>query len=178
MLVHGRTTGEGIVHVTSHCDAAEGTPALDHSLVLGGRRGLFLRKTISLRVSVATIEYQGRHPSHEGPLAFISACSATDTQYDSPTSIPEALLKAGYRAVVSPLVSVHVDPAFAMAMFFYAELRKEGNVGTALVRARIDLMRCKSGHSPLGLLYTCYGESGLRLDDEVLDAPLRERVLT
>lgn len=176
-LVIGSELPRSIVHVTSHCDASKTTEPLNHALVLGGRVGL-MHRLVELSVSVTRIQYEGRNvPPGQGPLAFVSACAATDLDLDSPTSIPQALLGAGFRAVVSPLVTVHVDPALAIAMYFYDALRHPGTtVGEALVRARLLLL--ERHLCPTGLLYTCYGETRLRLDEEAADIPLRRQPLS
>jgi len=168
-LVCGELSPPGIVHVTSHCEAT-GPATLTHSLVLGGRRGV---KMVERRATVSAIQHAGRDvPPRSGPLVFINACGATNLRYDSPATIPEAFLNAGVRAVVSPLVSVHIDAASALALYFFGEFRTQSRtVATALVRARIELL--KRWTSPLGLFYTAYGETGLRLDDGIGEAPLR-----
>jgi hypothetical protein len=179
-LVRGRDGRVGIVHVTSHCDTS-GESAYDHALVMGEAIKIKDRLTLkesSLRVTVLAIDDAAEVPRRtDGPLAFLNACGANNVRFDSPLTIPEALISAGYRAVISPLVSVHVEPAHALAMHFYEELTKrETNVGTALVAARRRLLASNCS-TPLGLLYSCYGETGLRLDEEVAETPSQDRVL-
>lgn len=158
-LVEHVDGGAGVVHFTCHCDSGSRTPPLERRLVLAARDNFRLYKvSIAVRNIQAASIYMKEHAAPLGPLAFLSACAAADVSYDSPVSIPEALLYCGYRSVIAPLVSVHVELALEMATLFYAGLSNvPSTVGQALVDARFALLR--SHRNPLGLLYGCYGDS-------------------
>lgn len=167
LIAGGRPTPESIVHITSHCDAADDVPTPDHALRLAGgprmQRG-------EVRVTAANLEFAGkrtaRRRSGPGRLALISACGAADVRYDRPQSIPEALLRSGFRAVVSPLVSVTSGPSLAFALHLYRALSVGLTVGEAIVNARRLLL--EEHGDPLGMLYTCYGNSGLHFSPELV----------
>ena len=165
MFVLGRQGKEEIVHVTAHCNAPAEISPLEHRIVLGAKVWWGIRmQEVSLSVGAlaeAVRPLPGRD-TPDGPLAFISACGAANFRFDSPASIPDALLSCGYRAVVSSMVSLHVDPAFAMARAFYSELCK-ATVGGALVEASSKMIR--EHCNPIGLTYLCLGESRLRLEE-------------
>jgi hypothetical protein len=170
LIVRGREPPEGpegIVHITSHCDAGDTLSPLDHCLRLAGG-GIFARN--ELRVTVKALKSGGRAVAQHGPLAIITACGPADVSYDSPVSIPDALLYAGFRCVVSPLVSVNVDPGYAVTLFLYEAMKRGMSVGAALVEARKQLLK-KHGHT-LGLLHACYGDTRLRFDAEVVALPV------
>lgn len=151
-----------IVHFTCHCDAAAKVPPLEHKLILAARDRFrrFHKVGVAVRNIQGASRYSDEHDAPVGPLAFLSACAAADMSYESPTSIPSALLDSGYRAVIAPIVSVNFRPALEIAMLFYAALGKDSNtVGGALVDARTEFL--KRFCNPLGLLYSCYGDNRL-----------------
>lgn len=174
MVIDGRKPPagpEGVVHFACHCDAGDTLPSLDHCLRLSGR--WLMGK--ELRLTVSSLQARGAGIAQHGPIAVITACGASDVRYDKPVSIPDALLYAGFRSVISPMVSVKVKPGNALALFMYAALKSEGaTVGSALVEARKLLLQ-RRGHA-LGLLYTCYGDARLHLDAEVIAQPDRDRI--
>ncbi len=168
-MVRGRRAPEGpeaSVHIVCHCDAHDGLPLLDHCLRLQDRT--------ELKVTVNSLMSSGPGIAQHGPLAVITACGASNEGFDSPVSIPDALLYAGFRSVVSPLVSVEVGPGYAVTLYLYAALKERMTVGAALVKARRILLR-EHGHT-LGLLHTCYGNAGLHLDEEVVTSPHPDRI--
>jgi hypothetical protein len=171
LLVHGRKHPEAIVHIAGHCDAKDGLSSLDHCLRLAGGRGLGRKE---LRLKVKYLKSGGAGVAAHRPLAVITACGASDVRFDTPVSIPDALLYVGFRAVVSPLVSVNVDPGYAVTMHLYAAMKKGEALGEALVTARRQLLE-RRGHT-LGLLHTCYGDTRLHLDPEVVALPSRDRI--
>jgi hypothetical protein len=162
MLVHGQDLDEGIVHITGHCKAPKDTPIVNHRLVLGAKTKLRRIKSVNVTVGAINVATTTRpQPLNDGPLAFVSACSAADIEFHAPTSIPQALLDGGYRAVIGPQVPINVDAALAAAAVFYKVLGDNDTVGAALVRMRRYLI--EEWHNPVGLAYKCYGDSRLRL---------------
>ncbi|MEV5800568.1 CHAT domain-containing protein [Streptomyces collinus] len=167
LLVTGRDVREGVVHITAHCHTASKS-SYDHSITFAARKSRWKSiKEVDVRLyTIKAVHGELDSPIGESPcnrLAFISACGAANVRYDSPSTIPDAFLDCGYAAVVAPLVSIHVDSAAAFALHFYRSLDSDSNstVGGALVEARKHLLRQFS--NPVGLAYTCYGESRLRL---------------
>jgi hypothetical protein len=117
-------------------------------------------------VAVSVSQLNGVRPRvqpEEGPVAFLNACSAAGVSFQSPTSIPQTLLDCRYRAVVGSLVAINVEPAMAAATTFYKCLGDGDSIAVALVRMRRQLLE-KPNHNPVGLAYTCYGDSLLKLE--------------
>lgn len=169
MLLEGAVPREEIVHVTAHCRTPPNSP-FEHALVFGGR-GFFRKDELPLTMEVLD-SVALNLPAQEvpdGPLALLSACGANDVSSDAPTSLPEALLGAGYRAVVAPLVSLHVESARQVALAFFEAVARGQTVGKALVKVRRDLLA--SHGNPLALVYGCYGESRVAVDTESVRVP-------
>ena len=152
----------GLLLIWAHCEAADLLDPLTHSLVFARSGGI---RTHEVAVHISTLMAASQASSHDpndmGPLAFISACAAANRTFTSPTDFPEIFMNSGYRGVIAPLVSVHVTPAHLMVeLFVNALYEKRMNAGVALLDARTELLRQYC--SPLGLLYTLYGDTSLR----------------
>ncbi|MEU4251925.1 CHAT domain-containing protein [Amycolatopsis sp. NPDC026612] len=168
LLIRDRAGREEIVHVAAHCEAPDSDPAVLHAMVFGVKT--FPWKFESVRVSVSDLAnaeenvwYDDRPGLPDGPLAFLNACRTAGSSFSDYTSIPEMLLNAYYRTVVSPLVTVNSAPAMVIAKYFYEALGQRRTVGGALRWARVKLL--EEHGNPLGLAYCCHGESRLRITE-------------
>jgi CHAT domain-containing protein len=172
LLVAGGKPKEQIVHVIAHGSVTNGGDY--ESGLLFGRKGFTYddqaRIPLSALDAIIAVGQQPELP--EGPLGFLSACEAANVSYMSPSTIPETLLDAGYRAVIAPLVPLNVKSASEVAQSFFEWLSTESKrsdganefltVGQSLVMARRSLLRTLG--NPVALLYFCYGETLLRLE--------------
>jgi len=96
----------------------------------------------------------------ERPLVFFNGCRGDFYPFAS-ESVAGVLLRNRNRAVVSTSIKVPDDVAAAFARFFYWQLLRGQRSAEALRYARWDLLRTLG--SPLGLLYTYYGQPTLRV---------------
>lgn len=168
LLIRDRLDREEIVHVAAHCEAPDSDPAVLHAMVFGVKTYPWKFETVRVSLSdLANAEenlwYGDRPGLPDGPLAFLNACRTAGNSFSDYTSIPDMLLDAYYRAVVSPLVSVNSAPATVMARYFYEALGERRTVGGALRWARVKLL--EEHGNPLGLAYCCHGESRLRITE-------------
>ncbi|MCR6487353.1 CHAT domain-containing protein [Amycolatopsis sp. OK19-0408] len=166
LLIRDRADREEIVHVAAHCEAPDGDPPVLHTMVFGVKtfpwKYELVRVSGSDLVSAEENVWDENRPGlPDGPLAFLNACRTAGSSFSDYTSIPEMLLNAYYRTVVSPLVTVNSAPAMVLARFFYEALGQRRTVGGALRWARVKLL--EEHGNPLGLAYCCHGESRLRV---------------
>lgn len=164
LIEGGELPREGIVHVTAH-GLVDGDASYEHGLLFGGK-GFWRKNEVQVTRSKIdhAIRYRSSPATKDGPLAVFSACGTADVRYEAPSTIADTFLSAGYRAVIAPLVSIHVNSAMEVASTFFEAIGRTESVGEALVRTRMKLLREYS--NPLAMLYVCYGESHLRIDKE------------
>jgi CHAT domain len=129
---------------------------MDHGLFFGGR-GFRRKDQVPVTFNDLNDARRYRHTTTaDGPLAVLSACGTADHAHDAPSTIPQTLLDAGYRAVIAPLVSINVPSAMEIATSFFEGISRAETVGESLVLTRVRLLREYS--NPLAMLYVCYGE--------------------
>ena len=143
--------------VAGPCAALGGWPAHSATGVAGAGANYPYRRTARRRPTEAA-----------GPAVFISACGASDLRYDQPTSIPRFSCR-----LVTVLSSVR-------SCLWTSPLRSRWP--SAFTRAcdaagRWEPRSWKRGGAcprstgtAFGLIYTCYGDSRLRLEDGLVGA--------
>lgn len=101
-------------------------------------------------------------PSHahtsDRPLVFFNGCGGDFQPFAVHTPAGE-LLRNGHRAVISTAIRVPDDIAAEFARFYYQRLLQGQISAVALWAARHDLLGLGS---PLGLIYSHYGQPALR----------------
>jgi hypothetical protein len=159
LLIRGSQPREEIVHVVAH-GLEDESGGYEAGFLFGGE-GILRNNELPVRLRHFDSELWGftvPDPA-DGPLALLSSCSAANVDYHWPTSIPDQLRNAGYRAVIASLVGINIPTAVDFSSNFFEYLRRDASVGQALVRARRSLLE---RHGNLaGLTYVGYGETRL-----------------
>jgi hypothetical protein len=96
------------------------------------------------------------------PMVFFNACGASQINPSSASTLPGALLNWKYRAFIGPATKVPDEPASMFARYFYNSLLAGRTVGQAVLDARRNLLY--NHLSPIGLLYTLYGNPDLAIE--------------
>ncbi|WP_328302128.1 CHAT domain-containing protein [Actinomycetospora sp. NBC_00405] len=94
------------------------------------------------------------------PLVFFNACRGAFTPFVL-QSLKQILLENGNRAVIATSLNVPDDTAPVVAREFYDNLLEGADAASALHTARTRLMEQYS--SPIGLLYSYYGNPNLQM---------------
>lgn len=99
------------------------------------------------------------------PLVFMNACGTSAMQPGSAISLPSVFMDNGSVGFIGTETRVPDVFASAFSAVFYDSLLRQRSVGRALHDAKWALLT--SGHNPLGILYTFYGDPDLlvRLDE-------------
>jgi hypothetical protein len=150
-----------IVHVTAH-GLTEGSP-YDQGLLFGGT-GFMRNHEVRLplhQLKRAIADREANDEQKNGPMALLSACGTANFTFESPTSIPETLLDARYRAVIAPLVAVQLTSAMEVATLLFEGIDEFQTIGESLVSTRRQLLGANA--NPLALLYVCHGDSDLKI---------------
>ena len=116
-----------------------------------------------LEIKVTDLEHglagsKGASEAVERPLVFFNGCRG-DFHPFATESVAGVLLRNSNRAVVSTLTKVPDDVAAEFGRFFYRRLLGGKTAAEALQCAKWDLLHTRG--SPLGLLYTYYGQPDL-----------------
>jgi len=131
----------------------------------------FLESTLSfgneelLEINVTDLEngladIKGASEAVERPLVFFNGCRG-DFHPGAAESVAGVLLRNSNRAVVSTSIKVPDDVAAEFGRFFYQRLLGGQRSAEALQCAKWDLLHRRG--SPLGLLYTYYGQPALHV---------------
>jgi len=138
---------------------------------LSGYELAFLESTLSfgneelLEINVTDLEngladIKGASEAVERPLVFFNRCRG-DFHPGAAESVAGVLLRNSNRAVVSTSIKVPDDVAAEFGRFFYQRLLGGQRSAEALQCAKWDLLHRRG--SPLGLLYTYYGQPALHV---------------
>ena len=153
-----------VVHLSCHHEIKKNQPdllahkpALPESTLSFGIDELLEISVTDLEHGLADIK--GASESVERPLVFFNGCRG-DFHPFAAESVTGLLLRNSNRAVVSTSIKVPDDVAAEFGRFFYQRLLEGQRSAEALRSAKWDLLHTRG--SPLGLLYTYYGQPALR----------------
>ncbi len=151
-----------IQHFACHCKTVNQT-ATGYTLVLG-REGQESNVTLGA-IESGFLTCLQRFGSISGPRALViaNACGSAKIDKDSRASFQRWFLRNGHRGFVGTETDVPGNIAAHFACFFYQELLAGRPFGEAVVRSRRRLLTERG--SPLGLLYTMYGDPLLAIAD-------------
>jgi hypothetical protein len=150
-----------IQHFACHCLTGNQTDS-GFTLLIGGPGH-------EHRIALGAIRlgYRGRGQSlgpADGPRSLIvaNACGSAKVDPESRRSFPRYFLRNRHRGFVGTETDVPDTVAAVFAEEFYGALLDGTPLGTAVVHARRRLFA--RWHNPLGLLYVCYGDPTLAVE--------------
>jgi CHAT domain-containing protein len=145
-----------IQHFACHCDT-EFSTADDFELILGSHPGIRVKLVDIYRGMVK--RERAKRVKGARPLVFLNACGGA--RASAFESFPKMFLDNRARGFVGAAADIPDRVAARYSTCLYEELLAGVPLAEAVVRARIRLWEERG--SPLGLLYTFYGDPGLRL---------------
>jgi hypothetical protein len=165
LLVEGRNVDrvDSIVYVTAH-GVTEG-PGSDHGLLFG-KKWLSSRDVLVRVKDIGAAADNAVTLESDGPLTILSACGVADVSYTDPTTIPNILRACGHRAVIAPLVALHVEGARVFSIALMQAIVENHPLGEALLIARQKVL--EGFGNVVGLLFACFGDSLLQIDPACL----------
>jgi hypothetical protein len=156
-----RSDPEQIQHFSCHCDTTRRNP-LDYELRLRGSG--------SAEVRVRVRDLDKHFPRLSGaawsdvemPLVVLNACGTSATDPVTATSFPRMFLENGNRAVIGTEVAMPDHMAATFSQRFYELFLLKGTpLGLAVNEARNHMLT--ESRNPLGLAYSVYGNTDLRI---------------
>lgn len=159
-----RDIPEQIQHFSCHCDTTTKDP-LDYALQLRGET--------DVRVRVRDFKNHFTRLAGEGrsdmamPLVVLNACGTSAADPVTATSFPRLFLENENRAVIGTEVAIPDRMAAAFSRRFYERLLLKGEpLGVAAFEAREHMLI--ESCNPLGLAYSVYGNTELRIVNGVV----------
>jgi CHAT domain len=151
-----------IQHFACHCTTFNQADT-SYTLTLGSEKQAY---QITLgAIQWAFLSRLRSSPAATGPrpLVIANACGSAKVDKESGMSFQKYFLKNGHRGFLGTEIEVPGEIAAHFANFLYQELLAGRPFGEAVVRSRWRLLAERG--SPLGLLYTMYGDPLLAVAD-------------
>ncbi|WP_439660021.1 CHAT domain-containing protein [Lentzea sp. HUAS TT2] len=160
-----RSEPEQIQHFSCHCDTNTKDP-LDYELQLRGEGADVRLRVGDLKDHFTRLAGDGR-TDMAMPLIVLNACGTSAADPESATSFPRIFLENENRAVIGTEVAMPDRMAAAFSKKFYELLLLKGEpLGIAAHEARAHLLT--EFRNPLGLAYSVYGNTELRIVNGVV----------
>lgn len=156
-----QSTPREVVHFACHCDTRAKSSS-DYTLRLRGEDS----PQLDLRLKDLQVEYVARASQDNArktirPFVFINACGSSHVESMTGASLHAFFLRERHIGVIGTETEVSDDLAAEISGQFYRRLLLGEDMGTALQRAKWTILQ--RYRNPLGLLYTMYGDTRLRV---------------
>jgi hypothetical protein len=152
-----------VVHFSCHCDTEGRSSWHDYELRLAAKVDNTRNLSLSALQTEIVLAERWRHPNPDRvmPLVFVNACGSTTMDPHSAASILTPFTKNHNRGLIGTMARIPDRFAARFSQAFYYELFSGRTIGRALHEARWRMLKDRA--NPLGLLYTHFGDAGLRV---------------
>lgn len=168
VTAHPATEPDHIQHFSCHCDTSTSSD-LDYSILLATKQKNWLGVPQLVIRDIKIRDFQialgqmatptTSKPNH--PIIFLNACGAAKFDPGNMTSFPDFFFENKNSGFIGTETNVPDRFAASFSKQFYQKLLRGSNLGQAIYQTRWDQLLINQ--NPLGILYTVYANTDLRL---------------